>query len=295
MTRPSYFLKMTFRNISRNLVLNLVASASISMSLLILGGFLLINVNLQKIIESSSQGLAVSVYLKDGLSPAAVEKLRKDAAALEGVKSVVYISQDRAWAELKERLGDQSSILEGLDRNPLPASLELEIDPKIRREERIQALSASLRALKGVDEIVYAWEWARKLLGFVNFVRAAGFVIGGMLFLAVVFITANTIKLTVMARADELYIMRLMGATEGFIRTPFILEGVLQGLFGGLASLSVLYVFFRLLYTQVELPLGLTMMKLSFLPASQSLFLILSGIGLGLAGSLISLGRFMPK
>lgn len=289
--RISYFIRTALRSIRRNLILNLVSAATISLALLIMSAFLLLNVNLQKLAASSTEDLYVSVYLKDKLDSKILAGLKKKVATFSGVKSVKYISKDQALADLKKRLGGQANILEGLDQNPLPASLELEIDQEIKKKGRVSGLTNKIGSLKGVDEVYYAWEWADRLKAFIRFIRLSGFLAGGLLFLAIVFIIANTIKLTVMAREDELYIMRLMGATETFVRTPFVIEGVLQGLAGGLAALAGLYVVFYILISQINLPFGMSLVKLSFLPPFLVWFLMASGGVLGFLGSMLSVGR----
>lgn len=295
MHRILYFIRIALNSITRNLILNLVAAGTITFALVILSAFLLIQVNLQNLVQSSTQELTVSVYLKDGLSDRAVEGLTKDAAEIKGVSSVRHISKDEALADLKKRLGDQGDVLAGLNENPLPDSLELSLEPGFREKNQVTALVSRLKALKGVDEVQYAWDWAEKLAVVVHFVKIGGWIIGGCLFLAVLFIIANTIKLTVLARQEELYIMRLMGATERFVRTPFVIEGLLQGLCGGAAALMLLFVLFHLLVSQVRLPLGLPLLELAFLPASTCWFLVGSGVGLGVLGSFISLGRLTER
>lgn len=292
MIRPFYFLRVAAQNVTRNPVQNLLASITISLALLIMGAFLLLYVNIQNLVAKSSQGLNLTVYLDDGLSRPATDRLQKKISGLDGVKSLEYVSKDQALADLKKRLGDQGGVLEGLEDNPLPASLELTLKPEMKSKERLHALTKTLAAIEGVDDVAYAWEWAEKLEVFLRFVRLAGFVVGGLLFLAIVFIIANTIKLTVLARQDELYIMRLVGATESFIRWPFLIEGMLQGLMGGVAALVILWLAYMMLSSHVELPLGFSMIQFVFISPVLAWMLPATGTVLGLIGSLVSLSRF---
>ncbi|MBU2551700.1 MAG: permease-like cell division protein FtsX [Proteobacteria bacterium] len=289
MTRPSYFIKAAFNNITRNLALNLVAVGTISLSLLILSAFLLLHVNLQNLVENSTRQLSLTVYLKDGLSDPAIKRLRESLLDLPGVQKAKYIDKNMAMADLKARLGDQGGLLDGLDENPLPSSFELELDPELRARKAVGQLAGKITGQPGVDEVNYAWDWADKLAVFVNFVKVSGLVVGGLLFAATIFIIANTIKLTVMARQEELYIMRLMGATEFFIRTPFVLEGVVQGLTGGLFALLALLLLYGLVISRIELPFGLSLVKLTFLPPFLIGFLVLAGGLIGFLGSVLSL------
>lgn len=293
--RLVYFIRVALNSIRRNLVLNFVSAATISMALLILCSFLLLYTNLRQIVESTTTELSITVYLKDGLSAPAAEKIEEKIANLNGVENVVFISKDQALDDMRLKLGDQSGILEGLEENPLPASLELSLKPHMKEDASISRLTSAVKAIKGVDEVHYAWEWAEKLNVFIRFVKLSGLTVGLMLFLAIVFIIANTIKLTVLARKDELYIMRLVGATENFIRTPFYIEGIVQGLAGGLIALVLLFAGFHLILANIQLPLGLSLVELKFLPIGLIWFTIFSGFFLGFIGSFISLGRFMQR
>jgi cell division transport system permease protein len=291
--RSVYFLRVALQSITRNPILNLLAAITISLALLIMGAFLLLYVNIQNLVTTSSRGLNITVYLDDGLSAPATDRLIKNIIGLNGVASLDYVTKDQALTDLKERLGEHSGVLEGLDENPLPASFELTLKSEMNSKERLRGLTEKLKTMKGVDDVAYAWEWAEKLEVFLRFVRLAGFVVGGLLFLAIVFIIANTIKLTVLARQDELYIMRLVGATEGFIRTPFLIEGMLQGLMGGIVALFVLWIGYLLLSTHVELPLGFGMIQFTFISPVLAWMVPAAGMVLGLIGSLVSLSRSM--
>ncbi len=291
--RIGYFIRTSLNSIAQNPVMNAVAAGTIAVAILIFSIFLLVQVNLQNLVQSSTEELSLSAYLKDGLSAPALKRLRESAADLPGVSRVDYVSKEQALEDLKKRLGDQGSLLEGLPENPLPASLELRLEPGFRDKAKVEPLTVSLSGLDGVEEVRYAWEWAEKLEGVIRFVRLAGLVMGGLLFLAVIFIVSNTIKLTVLARRDELYILRLVGATESFIRIPFIMEGLLQGFCGSLTAVGLLFILFHLVAAGLDLPLGLSMVELSFLPVSTCWFLVSAGLGLGFVGSFLSLGRFM--
>ena len=291
MYRIIYFIRAAVENMVRNLMVNLISTATIALALIIFGSFLLLNNNLQKLTAATTKDLTVSVYLKDDLSPRAVDLLKSRLADLPEVKSVTYIDQDQALADLKRRLGELSGALEGLDENPLPASFELEVAPTVQEGGRIRELVRLIKGENGVDEVYYAWEWADRLRAFIDFLRVVGYVIGGLLFAAIVFIISNTIRLTVLTRREELYILRLMGATETFVRTPFIIEGVVQGAVGGLAALLGALALFWIVSSNLALPVGFAEVHLTFLSASQAWSLPLVGAVLGFAGSFLSMGR----
>jgi cell division transport system permease protein len=291
--RLTYFIRIAAGSMRHNLVVNLVAVVTIALALLIMSSFMLLNINLQKIVVAASEDLTISAYLHDSLSQAASRELQSNISGLPGVKAVTYVSKEQALADLMLRLGGQGRLLEGLDENPLPASLEIQLRDQANDQAQVEALVAEIKKNQGVEEVQYAWDWADKLAALVGFVRMAGLLVGGLLFVAVLFIIANTIRLTVLARQDELYIMRLMGATETFIRLPFIAEGVIQGLCGSLLALGLLYLLFLLLVSQVSLPLGLSLVQLTFLPGYLNWLLLVAGAAVGFGGSYLSMGRLM--
>ena len=293
MYRFTYFIRRALGNVRHNIGLNLVAAITIALALFIMGAFLLLHVNLQHLLSASSRGLTLSVYLKDGLQPESLTRLMKDVARLPGVDRSNHVTKKQALAEMRRSLGPHAGILDGLDENPLPASLELSLKPEYRDSQAVTTLIGKLRTMNGVDEVHYAWEWAERLRVFVRFVKLGALAVGALLFVAIVFIVSNTIRLTVMARREELYIMQLMGATGRFIRTPFIVEGVLQGLAGGVLAVIGLYLIFLVLSPQVSLPLGVSLVKLTFLPAYMAWLLVGVSSLLGFFGSYISLARLL--
>lgn len=270
-----------------------VSVGTLSLSLLILGVFVLVYTNVQHVLETSARGLSVSVYLEDGLSSSYLAELQTRLSKLPQVADLTYISKARAKMDLKERLGDHGDLLEELDENPLPASLELRLKSEFKTPEEITGLIKRLEGMEGVDDVGYAWEWADKLSGLLDFFKLVGLIIGGLLFLTTVFIISNTIKLTLYSRREELYIMRLIGATEGFIRAPFFIEGFLQGLMGGVLALAALFIIFNLFIIRIELPFGLSTISLTFITRPAAWGVVGSGVFLGVLGSLVSLGRFL--
>jgi cell division transport system permease protein len=288
-----YFFRTALSNLAQNLFVSLVSIATLGLALLILAGFLLISANVKALLTASAQHLSVAVYLEDGVGPEAVAALKARILKMPEAAEVVYITKAQALEDLKRRLGARAALLDGLEENPLPASFELTLKEAYRSPDQIKPLLVRLKGLERVTDVDYAWDWSEKLASVFNFFKLGALVIGGLLFLATVFIISNTIKLTVYARQEELSIMRLIGATEGFIRAPFLIEGLLQGFFGGVLALGLLWLMFHLVISQVEFPLGLSLAEWRFLSSAESWGLVGLGLFLGLLGSLVSLGRFM--
>lgn len=292
--RVIYFTRVAISNMAHNLFTNLVAVITLGLSLLILSSFFLLYTNLASAVRLAGSSVGLTVYVSPGASSRVLGELKAALGSLEGVRALAYTSKEQALAELKKRLGDKASLLDGLDENPLPASFELTLAERISADQgTVAGLIARIRELPGVAEVDYGWEWAEKLAGLINFIKLIGLLIGGLLFLATVFIVSNTIKLTVYSRKEEIGIVKLMGATQAFIKAPFYIEGFLQGLCGSLLSLGGLWVLFKLVISQVRFPFGLSLNAPAFLSANAAWGLLGLGVALGLMGSFVSLGRFM--
>jgi cell division transport system permease protein len=293
LSRILYFISTALKNRRQNLMINLVSVGTLSLSLIILASFVLIYSNIQGLVKASARSLSVSVYIEEGLSPEELNRLKTEILSLPRTSTLTYISKAAALSELKERIPEHKELLDGLEDNPLPASFEVVFKMEEGDREEAALAVASLSNLPGVSEVDYAWEWLERLSGLLNFIKLARLIIAGLLFLAPVFIIANTIKLTVYSRKEELEIIRLLGATERFIKTPFYIEGLIQGAAGGILAIIFLLPIFTILISQISLPFGISSNSFSFLSAGQIIGLFCLSIFLGLLGSAISLRRFL--
>ncbi|MCF8063508.1 MAG: ABC transporter permease, partial [Deltaproteobacteria bacterium] len=176
--------------------------------------------------------------------------------------------------------------------NPLPASFELVFKEAEFRDLAPEAVKDELESLPGVGEVQYSEQWIERFEGILTVIQAGGFIIGGLLCLAVLFITTNTIKLTIYARRDELEIYKLVGATDRFIKAPFLLEGAIQGFAGGAGALICLYGAYRLVSLKPLYASGFPILKVVFLPPEIALGLVILSLVLGFTGGLIAVGRF---
>jgi len=202
------------------------------------------------------------------------------------------VSKEEAEADLRRALGDQAGLLDGLRKNPLPASFEIifkdvrhgSIDPR--------EIKQRLEDLDGVDEVQYSEQWIERLEGLLYMLKMTGLVTGALLCLAVLFIITNTIKLTIYARRDEIEIFKLVGATDRFVKIPFLIEGVIHGILGGLLALGTLFLIYALISVNAIQVFGLPVLTITFLPQAHMLLIVLLSLALGLAGSFIAIGRF---
>jgi cell division transport system permease protein len=288
-----YFLRKALENLRLNPFLSLVTLSTIAISLLILGLFTLIYLNLQEFLRQWGDELHVTAYLEDALSADQAEALRGQIAEWQAVEEIVYISKNQALAQFRSQLREYAEVLEGLKENPLPASLELKLASDVSEKGGIESLADRLQRLDGVAEVQYGKKWVAKLRVFVDLLKLVGITVGGLLLLATIFVVSNTVKLTFYSRQEELEIMRLVGATDFFIKAPFLIEGALHGLGGALLAAGALWVLLILLFSHLHLPLRVAAMP-GTLPQVHVIAGFLGlGVLLGLLGSTVSLRRFL--
>lgn len=288
-----YFLRKALENIWTNPFLSLVTLSTIAISMLILGLFSLIYLNVQQSLHQMGGELQITAYLQETISSEQAEVLRSKVADWPEVERITYISKEQALARFRSQLREYAGILEGLKENPLPASLELTLMPQYGRSGNIKELSTRLGRLPGVAEVQYGRKWMAKLRVFVEVIKLVGITVGGLLLIATIFVISNTIKLTFYSRREELEIMRLVGATDFFIKAPFLIEGLLHGLGGALLAAGGLSLLILFLFSHLDLPLRLAVMAGS-LPTGQLVAGFLGlGLLLGVLGSMVSLRRFL--
>jgi cell division transport system permease protein len=286
-----YFLEEAFVSLWRSRLINALSVGTIAVSLFVLGAFLTVASNLNEVVARWSRKVQVTFYLADGLEPhirdSLVERLRVHPA----VETVGTVSRDEALRRFRTLFHDLSSLPDDLGGNPFPASVEAVVRSGHHGPEQVQALVREFQAAPGVEEVQYDLLWIQRLATGIRLVRGVGALLGGILVLAAVFTISNVIRLTVYARQDELDIMRLVGATRGYVKGPFVLEGMIQGGLGGLVSVVLLWIAFRIFAADALAASDLLGRAVVFLPADLCLLIVVGGMGVGVVGSLISLGR----
>ena len=271
------------------------AILTMAISLATVATFFLIVVNIEQLAARWTGEIQVIAYLNNPPSQQDLVRLTGDVEQIEGVESVAYVSPAAAMERFRDRLGEDASLLQGIRPDLLPASFEIGLRPDFRHQEGIETIVAQLEGIIPVDELRYGQTWLERFNTFINMLRFVGVFLGGFLLFATLFIVANTIRLTLYARRDELEIMALVGATMRFIKIPFMLEGAIQGFVGGILSLLFLGVSFSLIISRGLNAFWLTPVDfdLLFLTATQQLLLVFAGVVLGVLGSLSSLRRFV--
>ena len=293
--RLAYFTSRALTNIRQNLFVNVVTVGTITIALLIISYFLLIFLNLEGLADTWSNRVQVTVYFDQEPSPPDLSQLKARIQSLAGTERVDYVPKEDAMRRFRARLKGQESLLDGVTADVLPASLEITLKRGSRGTDAVEVYVAQLKKLPAVKEVQYGEEWVRRFTTFMNFMRLVGLLLGGFLVLAVVFIVSNTIKLTIYSRKEELELLSLVGATRMFIKAPFLIEGLLQGMIGALLTLVLLVAsYFAFLHNAGNfLSFNPADAGLSFLPAEFVAGILFSGMALGFLGSLTSLKRFI--
>ena len=286
-----YFIREVCRSLKRNNWMSLASVGTVAVSLFIFGMFMMLVMNMNKMADSLESQVQINVYLQDDVSREQARDIEKDLKNLQGVEQVTFVSREEAMERFKERLGDQKTLLEALDEtNPLPDSFEV----MITQPELVKTAAASIERYDGVESARYGQDVMEHLFDMTRLIRIFGFSIMLVLALATLFIIANTIRLTVFARRKEIAIMKYVGATDWFIRWPFILEGMVMGLFGSLIAAIVL----RFAYTGVVEAIYESLAFFPLIPTYPfinyvTFLVIISGMIIGATGSALSLKRFL--
>jgi cell division transport system permease protein len=286
-----YFITESVMSLRRNGWMSLASLMTVALSLLILGLFSILVMNLTHMASTMESQVQVSVYLQDNQKEMDVREIGTRITKLPGVTKVTFVGKEEALTRFKQRLGQQQDLLSELgDANPLPNAFEVRVD----RPDRVKPVALAVTQIKGVETARYGQEIVEQLFGLTRMVRIFGMVLIGFLALAALFIIINTIRLTVFARRREIGIMKYVGATDWFIRWPFLMEGMLLGSGGALLAVILL----TQLYGMVTGQIYDTLAFLPLLPKYPylhyvNLFLILSGLAIGALGSVISVKKFL--
>ncbi|MFN2447717.1 MAG: cell division protein FtsX [Vicinamibacterales bacterium] len=268
-----------------------ISIATIAVAFLTLGGFLVLLTNVEAAAARWAEAAEVSVYLEDTLSAESRAAIEQELRAMAAVADVVYVSKDDALRRFRENFPELSDIASGLDTNPFPASLEVRLRPENATADGGQSLAAIVSAQDGVVDVQFDQRWLTRVLAAVAAVRLFGLGMGAVLLTGAAFTVASVVRLSLVARRDELDIMELVGAPFAFVRGPFIAEGMLQGLAGALLALALLRFGYSMVVDRVGA--GLTDLLgpggLRFVGVSSAVLLIAAGLIVGaLAGALAS-------
>lgn len=288
-------VKQGFQGMWRNRSMGLASVGSISAVLMILGVVLILILTINNVaLEMKTKFDEVHVFLDDELTDQDLDSIENSIKESEGVLSVIFQSREQGLEIMKEDWQDDSYVLEGLeDDNPLQNSYIVQL----KGIEYADVVVQKLKSIDGVEEVRYYKDIIDKLMIVANYIRLGGIVIIGVLVLVSVFIISNTIKITVSSRKREINIMKYVGATNGYIRGPFIIEGILFGLIGAIISIALINFgyeyFFKSVNDQLYVLFTVYLVPPSLLIEDIIIIFTAIGVGIGALGSIISLKRFL--
>ncbi|MGZ8489207.1 MAG: cell division protein FtsX [Candidatus Binatia bacterium] len=225
----------------------ILTSVTIALTLGVCGGFLLLQLNLEKFLRGWGDQLQLTAYLNHSVGAAELAALLARLQGFPEIEQVRHTSQEQAWRNFQASLGAQSGLLEGLPRDVLPASVEISVRPSSRDGAAMEQLAGRLKEQKELTQIDYPQQWVERLSLVVLALQWAKWLVAGVLFLATFFLVSNMVKLAIMARRQEIEVMQLVGASEALIQAPLAIEGLVQGLLGAGGGLAVLWGIYRVL------------------------------------------------
>jgi len=289
----AHFVKKVLTDIRSNRFLNLITIITISLSILVVSVFLLFFENASRVIESWNQGGRAMIYLNKEFSLDMLPKLKVKIKTLGDIDEIVYISKAQALDKLKKNMSSQSAFLKTLKENPLPDALEIRMKSYNNFEE-VQKFAQSIKALEIVEDVEYGQGWLGRFLQIFNLFKITGYAMCTLFFLIALFITANTVRLAFYSRKLEIEIMRLVGATETFIKTPFYIEGLLQGFLGGTLGLIILLITYLMISSGMTQSLASYMyFDVRFLSVKTIVLIIVGSTFLGWFGCYLSLKQIL--
>lgn len=294
MRRMLYLLREAAANVLTNRTTTMVAVATTAFTFACVGVFLLLYVNLQAMALSLEQDIQVMVYLHDDVTDQATAEIEQQLKADRAISSLAFVSKAQALVDFQTQFPAESHLLKGLGQNPLPASFVVTLAAESRSSAAMRRWADRAQLIPGVGQVQYNQEWVEALAGIVRYIEVAAIIVGVILSAASVTIIANTIRLALYSRREEIEILSLIGASTAFIRVPYLLEGAALGLLGSALSLVILKAGFELFRHQIRSAsrfLGVDAL-LTFFTLEMCLVLVLVGLFLGCAGSFLSLLRF---
>lgn len=285
-----YFFREAIRRMWVSKQTSFVAVVMIAVALLILGAFLLIGTNLEAAVGQWQERSRLTIYLRGDAAEEGIASLEKQITSFPPFAEHRFVSRDEALNRFKSWFSELALVVDEIDENPFPASFEIEVPAATIDSPEFTRQLQALRGHPSVDDVQFDWEWIARLRRLVGVLTLAGWIAGAVLGLAATFTIANVIRLTMFLYREEVDIMRLVGATERIIRGPFLVEGMLQGLIGGLLAIGILFGLFtagqEFLAPSGSLIWGFLFHQ--FLPPKTVAILVSAGMAAGLFGSWVS-------
>ena len=284
-------MNLTFREamltFKRAPLLSALSVTTIAFSLFVLGLFGLVVVNLQDALHSVEERVEIVAYVLPGTPIEAAAQALKDVEAFPEVQTATYVSEEEALTRARAELVEFRDVLRELERNPLPASIEIKLKPGFRDADHVAAVAERMSGFGFIDDVRFGRDWVERLDRLRQLAAAVGIVVGAAFAVVAIIIIGTTIRMAVLQRGREIAIMRLVGATDGFIRRPFLLQGAIKGLLGGAVALGLSFAAYLLINRYL--------LESSFFTQEEALAIVAFGAIIGLLGSATSVGRHLKR
>lgn len=280
-----YALREALAAFRRTPLLTALSVIAIAFALFVIGLFGLTAFNIRRAIEKVEEKVEIVAYLRDEATPAQLATSKAEIAALPGVAQLRHVTKTEALATAMAEMQEFKDVFSDLENNPLPASFEVSMKPGSRSPEQVARVAKRIQAYPFVEDVRYGRDWLNTIFMLRRIAGGVAMVIGGAFALVAAIVIATAVRITVFARRDEIGIMRLVGATDGFVQSPFLIEGLVSGLLGGFLAAGLTYVTYKLL--------GSTMFAVEWLPSEWIVLTVLAGTAFGLVSSLVAVRRHL--
>jgi cell division transport system permease protein len=280
-----YHLTQALTGIKRAGFMSVACVIIMTCSLLIFGIFLLLTSNLREVLKYAHGKVEIVAFLEDDLSPAGADSLLREIENIPFVETIRNVDPETALERLKAEFGNRSYILDALNENPLPASLEIVLKPQYRLRDRVISVAERIEQMRGVEDVSYGRGWITVLERMVRVLALVDIVVGLIVGIAAVVTVSYTVRLTLFARRELIRVLKLVGATDFFVMAPFLLEGAIHGAAAIALSLGVLYLGFRAVDIKVA--------QAVFMPWSMIAFYAVFGLVVAVLGSWLSVRAFL--
>ena len=280
-----YALREALAAFRRTPLLTALSVIAIAFALFVIGLFGLTAFNIRRAIEKVEEKVEIVAYLADEMTAAQLATSRAEIAALPQVAEIRHVTKTEALATAMAEMQEFKDVFSDLENNPLPASFEVSMKPGSRSPEQVERVAKRIQAYPFVEDVRYGRDWLNTIFMLRRIAGGVALVIGGAFALVAAIVIATAVRITVFARREEIGIMRLVGATDGFVQRPFLIEGLASGLMGGLLAAGLTYATYSLL--------GSTMFAVEWLPSEWIVLTVLAGTAFGLLSSLIAVRRHL--
>lgn len=283
----SYAFREALTSFRRAPMLTGLSAMMIALSLFLVGLFGLAAWNIRETLRQVESRVEIVAYLRDDAMPSVVNAARDEIARYPEVREVLYISREQALQQARAELPEFRTVFGAVDGNPLPASLQIALQPNQKDADAVQSVAERIQSFNFVEDVRYGSEWLDKLYLLRRVAGAATFVLGAAFAVVAALIIGAAVRMAIYARRDEIAIMRLVGATEGFVRRPFLIEGFATGLIGGLLALAATYAVYQVIRT--------SLFELDWMPETWLAAGIAAGTVLGVLSSAIAVRRHLRE